>query len=142
MCQVFFLFHIICIEAEWKIFFFVILGLILLSTDESLDVSVQSELINLVQKDLPSFVVTDSDDREMETDSPTELTGVLPSELVRPQTDLSGAMLSEILEPEHFKEPSLTSSNIKVYISNFSLNVFLILLNQKEYVNCDLNNLR
>lgn len=111
-----------------------------MSTDESLDISVQSELINLVQKDLPSFVVTDAEDREMETDSPTELTGVLPSELVRPQTDLSGAMLSEILEPEHFKEPSLTSSNIKVCICHFSLNIFIICVTKsKEFVSHNYN---
>ena len=48
-----------------------------------------SYIYSLLQVDLPSFVVTD-EDREMETDSPTELTGVMPNDLIRPQTDLSG----------------------------------------------------
>ena len=51
-----------------------------------------SYIYSLLQVDLPSFIVTD-EDREMETDSPTELTGVMPSDLIRPQTDLSGVNL-------------------------------------------------
>ena len=72
------------------------------------------------QVNLPSFVLTTEDDREMETDSPTELTGVKPSDLVRPQTDLSGAMLREILEPDHLKEATLNVSNFKVVLNFFA----------------------
>ena len=108
---------VLSLQPHFEVLFVHLSGLILLSTEEMLEPNIHSQLINTVQQNIPTFIITDETaDREMETDSPTELTGILPPDLVRPQTDLSGAMLREILEPEHLKETAYNGNNLKVSI--------------------------